>query len=89
MVEASELGLLGDDFKEIAEKVKSSKVYYYVETMNDVQRQLRSTYHPDVYLDILTVKLANQPAETAPVSQPNVKKTVDTEVVSKNLSNIM
>lgn len=83
MVEASELGLLGDDFKEIAEKVKSSKVYYYVETMNDVQRQLRSTYHPDVYLDILTVKLANQPAETAPVSQPNVKKTVDTEVVSK------
>ncbi|MVF15412.1 DNA polymerase III subunit gamma/tau [Fructilactobacillus sanfranciscensis] len=83
MVEASELGLLGDDFKEIAEKVKSSKVYYYVETMNDVQRQLRSTYHPDVYLDILTVKLANQPAETTPVSQPNVKKTVDTEVVSK------
>ncbi|MEN3252992.1 DNA polymerase III subunit gamma/tau [Fructilactobacillus sanfranciscensis] len=83
MIEASELGLLGDDFKEIAEKVKSSKVYYYVETMNDVQRQLRSTYHPDVYLDILTVKLANQPAETTPVSQPNVKKTVDTEVVSK------
>ena len=50
--------------------------------MNDVQRQLRSTYHPDVYLDILTVKLANQPAETTQLAN-QMLKTVDTEVVSK------
>ncbi|WP_395317949.1 DNA polymerase III subunit gamma/tau [Fructilactobacillus frigidiflavus] len=64
MVNASELGLLGEDFKAVAEKVTAKQVYYYVETMNEVQQQLRSTYHPDVYLDILTVRLAHQPTET-------------------------
>ncbi|WP_429970613.1 DNA polymerase III subunit gamma/tau [Fructilactobacillus sp. Tb1] len=91
MVNASELGLLGDDFKEVADSVTPEKVYRYVEIMNDVQQQLRSTYHPDVYLDILTVRLANldknqttQPV-AAPAQQatPSVQSTVDHQVVSQ------
>ncbi len=60
IISDSELGLLGDKFADIAQMIDSKLIYQYVETMNNVQQQIRYTYHPDVYLDILTVRLANQ-----------------------------
>lgn len=84
MVNASELGLLGEDFKAVAEKVTAKQVYYYVETMNEVQQQLRSTYHPDVYLDILTVRLAHQPTETdGTITTQAATPVVDETAVAK------
>lgn len=59
MVQKSELGLLGSNFKKIAGEIGSELIYQYVEIMSDVQNQMRYSSHPDVYLDILTVKLAN------------------------------
>ncbi|USS86991.1 DNA polymerase III subunit gamma/tau [Fructilactobacillus cliffordii] len=71
LVTADELGLLGDNFQKIAQEVDRRKIYQFVEIMNEVQQQLRFTYHPDLYLDILTVRLADaevqpQPAESVP-----------------------
>ncbi|USS90094.1 DNA polymerase III subunit gamma/tau [Fructilactobacillus carniphilus] len=72
LVTADELGLLGDNFQKIAQEVDRRKIYQFVEIMNEVQQQLRFTYHPDLYLDILTVRLADaeaQPTTPAPPAE--------------------
>ncbi|TPR17919.1 DNA polymerase III subunit gamma/tau [Apilactobacillus timberlakei] len=59
MVESAELGIIDDDFKSLAKQINDQIVYKMINQLNDVQSQMRYTMHPDVYLDVLTVKLSN------------------------------
>ncbi|WP_105957046.1 DNA polymerase III subunit gamma/tau [Apilactobacillus quenuiae] len=59
MVESAELGIIDDDFKSLSKQIDAQIVYKMINQLNDIQSQMRYTMHPDVYLDVLTVKLSN------------------------------
>ncbi|PWF99388.1 DNA polymerase III subunit gamma/tau [Levilactobacillus bambusae] len=58
LVQAAELGSLSDHFADFAKQVDSEVLYQMINELDDIQRQMRMTTHPDVYLEILTIKLA-------------------------------
>ncbi|QBO35807.1 DNA polymerase III subunit gamma/tau [Periweissella cryptocerci] len=64
-----------DRFQALAKAVSPRYLYAVIDELNQIQQQLRFTTHPDVYLEVLTVKLSQlgtQPvatAGTAPVAQ--------------------
>ncbi|CAH0418707.1 DNA polymerase III subunit gamma/tau [Periweissella ghanensis] len=66
-------------FTALSKQVTPDYAYAVINVLNDVQQQLRFTTHPDVYLEVLTVKLASlktitsQPMQPA-VQQPSVAK---------------
>ncbi|USS93594.1 DNA polymerase III subunit gamma/tau [Fructilactobacillus ixorae] len=68
LVPEDELGLLGDHFAKIATTVPQRRLYRYVEIINEVQQQVRFTYHPELYLDILTVRLADETGAEQPAT---------------------
>ncbi|USS85817.1 DNA polymerase III subunit gamma/tau [Fructilactobacillus myrtifloralis] len=77
LVSEDELGLLGDHFAKIATTVPQRRLYRYVEIINEVQQQLRFTYHPELYLDILTVRLADETGAEQSPATPAADSTVD------------
>lgn len=48
-----------EQFENLSKRVTPDYAYAVINVLNDVQQQLRFTTHPDVYLEVLTVKLAN------------------------------
>ncbi|GAA6112877.1 MAG: DNA polymerase III subunit gamma/tau [Apilactobacillus sp.] len=82
MVEEAELGVIDDNFKALTESIDAPTIYQMIVDLNDIQNQMKYTMHPDVYLDVLTVKLAStqsQPATSSVVTQSvqNVESNVD------------
>ncbi|ETO40283.1 DNA polymerase III subunits gamma and tau [Fructilactobacillus florum 8D] len=59
MIPANELAMLGERFPTMAQATDATVIYQAIEIMGQVQQQLRATYQPDVYLELLTVKLAH------------------------------
>lgn len=65
-----------DTFARLVKEINDTKIYRMIDVLTAVQDQLRQTTHPDVYLDVLTVKLATldtaaaavQPANPAPAA---------------------
>ncbi|ERL66300.1 DNA polymerase III subunit gamma/tau [Schleiferilactobacillus shenzhenensis] len=47
-----------DTFARLVKEINDTKIYRMIDVLTAVQDQLRQTTHPDVYLDVLTVKLA-------------------------------
>ncbi|MHA8262565.1 DNA polymerase III subunit gamma/tau [Lactobacillaceae bacterium Melli_B3] len=58
MVLQQELGIVDDKFKQLAADADVNVIYQIIENLNDIQQQMRYTLHPDVYLEVLTVKIA-------------------------------
>ncbi|CAI2575287.1 Holliday junction ATP-dependent DNA helicase RuvB [Apilactobacillus kunkeei] len=91
MVEESELGVIDEEFKQLTSIVDAQRVYRMIVDLNDIQNQMRYTMHPDVYLDVLTVKLStdNQqiaspvPAQSQPDFQPASASNVDNQMVQQ------
>ncbi|MFB9768306.1 DNA polymerase III subunit gamma/tau [Lactiplantibacillus modestisalitolerans] len=82
MVDSVAMGENDQRFKDFADSIDAEVLYQMIKTLNDIQQQMRFTTHPDVYLEVLTVKLAQldaQPqaqATATPVSadDPTVKQ---------------
>ncbi|MGX6428950.1 DNA polymerase III subunit gamma/tau [Levilactobacillus yonginensis] len=77
LVEEAEMGSVSDDFKALAEKTPAQTMYAMINELNAIQQQMRFTTHPDVYLEILTIKLAEigrqsgTPVATPTAATPN------------------
>lgn len=81
LVSVAATGLKDEDFKELSAAVSAASLYQMIDELNDIQEEMRFTTHPDVYLEVLTVKLcqikdggtaaAPQPAP-AQAAQPNL-----------------
>ncbi|WP_341779454.1 DNA polymerase III subunit gamma/tau [Levilactobacillus sp. HBUAS70063] len=78
MVEEAEMGSVSADFQALAKQTPAQTMYAMINELNAIQQQMRFTTHPDVYLEILTIKLAEigrqqgaTPAATAPA--PNAE----------------
>lgn len=87
MVEEMELGVIDDEFKQISTEISDSDIYQIINELNDISNSLRYTAHPDVYLEVLTVKITHldekKPAATTiqtaaqqAVPAPNVERTI-------------
>ncbi|BDZ30054.1 DNA polymerase III subunit gamma/tau [Lactiplantibacillus sp. WILCCON 0030] len=58
MVDSVAMGEDDQRFADFAKQIDAEVLYQMIKTLNDVQQQMRFTTHPDVYLEVLTVKLA-------------------------------
>ncbi|GEO68958.1 DNA polymerase III subunit gamma/tau [Levilactobacillus acidifarinae] len=58
LVEEAEMGSVSEDFQALADKTPATTMYAMINELNAIQQQMRFTTHPDVYLEILTIKLA-------------------------------
>ena len=47
------------EFKEYAEKVELSKLFYYIDILNDLQNKIRFSTTPLIYLEVSLIKLIN------------------------------
>ncbi|KRN27414.1 dnaX protein [Lactobacillus selangorensis] len=69
MVEKIEMGLIDDTFKQLSQQFTAEQLYQMIEILNETQQQLRFTNHPDVYLEVVTVRLTQlQPKAAVPAA---------------------
>lgn len=67
-----ELGDVDEQFKTFATSISAERIYQMIDHLNNTQQQMRFTTHPDVYMEVLTIKLA----------EPTLKKAVQAPVES-------
>lgn len=91
LVAEIELDQVDDQFKNLATKLTPQRLYDMIDALNDIQQQMRFTTHEDVYLEVLTVKLAgirgvlpiaDQSAATAAPADNDVITQLQREVQS-------
>ncbi|MHA8137906.1 DNA polymerase III subunit gamma/tau [Lactobacillaceae bacterium Scapto_B20] len=82
MVLQQELGIVDDQFKQLAADADVNVIYQIIENLNDIQQQMRYTLHPDVYLEVLTVKIATlgKAVETPNRADDQVIQTLTNEI---------
>lgn len=65
LINIESTGLSEHDYQALAQKVTGNVWYQMIDQLNDIQQEMRFTTHPDVYLEVLTVKLAQIKASDA------------------------
>ncbi|MBU9789623.1 DNA polymerase III subunit gamma/tau [Lentilactobacillus sp. IMAU92037] len=70
MVEQMELGVVDEKFKTLSTEISDQDIYQMINELNDISNSLRYTAHPDVYLEVLTVKITHLDEQTAVASRP-------------------
>ncbi len=70
MVEKIELGSVDDQFKQLSQAFAATDLYRVIDVLNDSQQQLRFTNHPDIYLEVASVKLCQTPAAAPTAAAP-------------------
>ncbi|MEE6658205.1 DNA polymerase III subunit gamma/tau [Pediococcus acidilactici] len=71
LVKEQSLSDLSEDFVKEADMVSGSELYEMIDTLNQIQQQMRFTTHPDVYLEVLTIKLSQRSATPASATADN------------------
>ena len=69
-----EKSLLDDQFKILSENFKPEQIYHMIDVLNSTQQQLRMTNHPEIYLEVATVRLSEtttQQVTAAPAQAEN------------------
>lgn len=82
LIKVAATGLKDEDFKELSAAVSATGLYQMINELNEIQEEMRFTTHPDVYLEVLTVKLCQiktgaatvsaQPESPVQAAQPNL-----------------
>ena len=80
LIQIASTGLKESEFDELAQAADCNVLYDMIDELNAVQEEMRFTTHPDVYLEVLTVKLA-QPHQQASVQAETT--TTDNQVVEQ------
>lgn len=72
LIKVESTGLKDEDFTELSKAASSTTLYRMIDDLNNIQMEMRFTTHPDVYLEVLTVKLSRPEADqpVASVSKP-------------------
>ena len=64
-------GLSEDDFKQMAQAASTKVLYKMIDTLNEIQDEMRFTTHPDVYLEVMTIRLCQVKDEAQTVKADN------------------
>lgn len=77
MIEEEDLGMFDDDFKDLAQSISEDFIYQAIDIINETSQSMRFTDHPDVYLEVLTVKLTHlNKVEATNLSSASVDNSV-------------
>ncbi|MEE6698993.1 DNA polymerase III subunit gamma/tau [Limosilactobacillus fermentum] len=57
LIDLPATGLRKEDFDQLSGAASSTALYQMIDTLNDIQQEMRFTTHPAVYLEVLTVRL--------------------------------
>ncbi|KRM11004.1 DNA polymerase III subunit gamma/tau [Paucilactobacillus suebicus] len=78
MVDATSTGMSKEQYDELVKLASPDVIYAMINQLNEIQQEMRFTTHPDVYLEVLTVKLSQLKAKS--VSTPvNTETRVSTD----------
>lgn len=72
LIQVESTGLKEEDFQELSQAASAQLMYQMIDILNQVQDEMRFTTHPDVYLEVLTIRLSqinDQPATTDAADQ--------------------
>ena len=79
LISVESTGLKQEDFEEIVQLASSATLYQMIDELNNIQEEMRFTTHPDVYLEVLTIKLAQIEPQKNIQSAPAVSSDTNTE----------
>lgn len=79
LISVESTGLKKEDFEEIVQLASSETLYQMIDELNNIQEEMRFTTHPDVYLEVLTIKLAQIEPQKNVQSAPAVSADTNTE----------
>lgn len=82
LVMANEMDLLDEHFKQLSGALSAEQLYAVIDILNETQQQLRFTNHPEIYLEVATVRLTQQPVAPTAVSA-NTSAPADNEQVTQ------
>lgn len=68
LIKVESTGLKEEDFVELSKAASPTTLYRMIDDLNNIQMEMRFTTHPDVYLEVLTVKLAQPASEQGGVT---------------------
>ncbi len=80
LVTQIEMDQVDSDFKQLATEIKPQQLYDIIDDLNDIQQQMRFTTHEDVYLEVLTVRLAGRQSQPTAVAQTS---QVDNDAITR------
>ena len=83
LVAEIELDQVDDQFKNLAGKLTPQRLYEMIDALNDIQQQMRFTTHEDVYLEVLTVKLAGIRGAQSVADQRTATAPADLDVITQ------
>lgn len=72
VVEEDQLGLINEDFKQMAQNIAPEIFYRIIETLNTSQESMRFSAHAAIYLEVLTVKLTQVASATQVIEKKEV-----------------
>ena len=78
LVNVAGSGLKEADFQQLSQAASADELYQMIDELNEIQEEMRFTTHPDVYLEVLTVKLSQikpQDNKTS-ASDPRLNQTI-------------
>ncbi|MEY8441733.1 DNA polymerase III subunit gamma/tau [Lactobacillaceae bacterium 24-114] len=77
LIKVESTGLKEEDFTKLSQVVSANALYEMINDLNNIQTEMRFTTHPDVYLEVLTVKLSQPYLDTE--SKEHVSQPVNNE----------
>ncbi len=78
LVNVAGSGLKEADFQQLSQSASADELYQMIDELNEIQEEMRFTTHPDVYLEVLTVKLSQIRPKTAQTGavDPQISQTI-------------
>ena len=68
LIQVASTGLKDEDFQKLSQAASTQLMYQMIDILNQVQDEMRFTTHPDVYLEVLTIRLSQIDDEAQPVT---------------------
>lgn len=68
-------GLAEDDFQQMAQAASTHVLYSMIDTLNEIQDEMRFTTHPDVYLEVMTIRLCQIKDQTSTAATDSATST--------------
>ncbi|MTV82392.1 DNA polymerase III subunit gamma/tau [Secundilactobacillus folii] len=88
LVTQIEMDQVDSDFKKLASEATPQQLYTIIDDLNDIQQQMRFTTHEDVYLEVLTVRLAGPQKAAAPAQTQAPADSATIERLQHEISNL-
>lgn len=81
LLNVTSTGLTDEDFQQLAQAGDTAVLYQMIDILNKIQDEMRFTTHPDVYLEVMTIRLCQVKDQAAVNNQAG--PTADSAVVQQ------